>query len=128
MITILRRNQRWLLFVVAIMTIIAFAWLYNRTDMEKLGANQVAQMYGKTIFQVDIDRVDGVEPLGGQGERDIAGEGGNGVAGRARVEGAGSIFGLGLGHADRRLALVGDIAVGQPQLLEIRVFLPKMET
>lgn len=56
MITILRRNQRWLLFIVAIMTIVAFAWLYNRTDMEKLGANQVAQMYGKTIFQVDIDR------------------------------------------------------------------------
>lgn len=56
MITILRRNQRWLLFIVAILTIIAFAWLYNRTDTEKLGASKIAQMYGRTIYQVDIDR------------------------------------------------------------------------
>lgn len=57
MITIIRRNQRWLLLLVAIMTIIAFAWLYNTTDTEQLGANRVAQMYGKTVTRVDVDRV-----------------------------------------------------------------------
>lgn len=56
MITILRRNQRWLLFIVAVLTIVAFAWLYNRTDTEKLGANKIAQIYGRTLYQIDIDR------------------------------------------------------------------------
>lgn len=57
MITTIRRHQRWLLLLVAIMTIIAFAWLYNTTDTEKLGENQVAQMYGKTVYRPEVDRV-----------------------------------------------------------------------
>lgn len=56
MISIFRRHQRWLLLVVAIMTIIAFAWLYNTTDTEQLGANRVAQMYGKTVFDAEVDQ------------------------------------------------------------------------
>jgi hypothetical protein len=56
MITIIRRNQRWLLLIVAIMTIIAFAWLYNTTDTERLGENKVAQMYGRTVYSVEVDR------------------------------------------------------------------------
>lgn len=63
MITIIRRNQRWLLLLVAIMTIIAFAWLYNTTDTEQLGANKVAQMYGQTIYRVDVDRAVRVRQL-----------------------------------------------------------------
>lgn len=56
MITIIRKNQRWLLLLVAIMTIIAFAWLYNTTDTERLGENKVAQMYGRTVYRVEVDR------------------------------------------------------------------------
>lgn len=56
MISTLRKHQRWLLLLVAILTIIAFAWLYNTTDTEKLGENQVAQLYGKTIYRPEIDR------------------------------------------------------------------------
>lgn len=56
MITVIRKNQRWLLLIVAIMTIIAFAWLYNTTDTERLGENKVAQMYGRTVYRVEVDR------------------------------------------------------------------------
>lgn len=63
MITIIRQNQRWLLLIVAIMTIIAFAWLYNTTDTEQLGANRVAQMYGRTVYQVDVDRAVRIQQL-----------------------------------------------------------------
>lgn len=57
MITTIRKHQRWLLLLVAILTIIAFAWLYNTTDTEKLGENQVAQLYGKTVYRPEVDRV-----------------------------------------------------------------------
>jgi len=57
MITIIRHNQRWLLLIIAIMTIIAFAFLYDNTDTEQLGANRVGEMYGKTLYRIDVDRV-----------------------------------------------------------------------
>jgi len=55
MITIIRQNQRWLLLIVAVVTIIAFGWLYT-ADPSEIGANRVAVMYGKTIYTVDVDR------------------------------------------------------------------------
>jgi len=55
MITIIRQNQRWLLLIVAILTIIAFGWLYT-ADPTDIGSNQVATIYGKTLFQVDVER------------------------------------------------------------------------
>lgn len=63
MITILRRNQRWLLLLVAILTIIAFAFLYNTTDTEQLSANRVAQFYGANIYRADVDRAMRVRQL-----------------------------------------------------------------
>ncbi len=57
MITLLRYHMRWLLILVAALVIIAFVWLYNRTDMSQLGANQVARLYGRDLTQNDIGRL-----------------------------------------------------------------------
>jgi peptidyl-prolyl cis-trans isomerase D len=56
MITILRKNQRVLMLVVAILTIIAFVWLYNPADTYQLGRGAVATIYGRKISQADIER------------------------------------------------------------------------
>ncbi len=44
------------MLVIAVLTIIAFAWLYNPNQMNKLGGNTVARIYGKGLTQADIDR------------------------------------------------------------------------
>jgi len=54
-----RRHQRKLMLVIAILTIIAFVWLYNSsgTDMGNMGADKVGQIYGRTLRTVDVDRI-----------------------------------------------------------------------
>jgi len=57
MLTVIRKNQQFLMLVIAILTIIAFIWLYNPTDkFRKFGSNDVASIYGKVVQQADIDR------------------------------------------------------------------------
>ena len=56
MITILRKNQRVLMLFIAVLTIIAFIWLYNPATTKELGSNTVATMYGRTISQADVER------------------------------------------------------------------------
>ena len=56
MITILRKNQRVLMLVIAVLTIIAFIWLYNPATTPELGSNTVATIYGRTVTQADIER------------------------------------------------------------------------
>ena len=56
MITILRKNQRVLMLFIAVLTIIAFIWLYNPATTQELGSNTIATMYGRTISQADIER------------------------------------------------------------------------
>lgn len=56
MFTTIRKHQRWLMTIVAALTIIAFAWLYNTTDLERVGSNIVAKIYGRDVMQVDIER------------------------------------------------------------------------
>jgi hypothetical protein len=56
MITILRKNQRALMLVVAVLTIIAFIWLYNPADTHKLGKGAVATIYGRKVSQADVER------------------------------------------------------------------------
>lgn len=56
MFTSIRKHQRWLMTLVAALTIIAFAWLYNTTDLERVGSNIVAKIYGREVMQVDIER------------------------------------------------------------------------
>ena len=56
MFTTIRKHQRWLMTVIAALTIIAFAWLYNTTDLDRVGSNMVAKIYGRDVMQVDIER------------------------------------------------------------------------
>jgi len=56
MFTTIRKHQRWLMTLIAALTIIAFAWLYNTTDLERVGTNIVAKIYGRDVMQVDIER------------------------------------------------------------------------
>jgi len=56
MFTTIRKHQRWLMTFIAILTVIAFAWLYNTTDLERVGTNIVAKIYGRDVMVVDIER------------------------------------------------------------------------
>lgn len=52
----MRKHQRWLMLIIAALTIIAFAFLYNTTEMNRVGANMVAKIYGRTVMQVDVEK------------------------------------------------------------------------
>lgn len=56
MLTVIRKNQRVLLLIVAVLTIIAFAFLYNITDFQNIGANDLAKLYGRTVTVAEADR------------------------------------------------------------------------
>ncbi|MFZ9932955.1 MAG: peptidylprolyl isomerase [Chthoniobacterales bacterium] len=56
MFTTIRKHQRWLMLVIAFLTIIAFAFLYNTTEMDRVGSNIVARIYGRDVMQVDVER------------------------------------------------------------------------
>lgn len=56
MINVFRLHQRKLMLVIAILTIIAFIWLYNPSNMSELGANEAYTLYGKQITQADVQR------------------------------------------------------------------------
>lgn len=57
MISIIRKHQKILMLVVALLTIIAFAWLYNPAEMRELGGNIAAVAYGRQYTRTDIDRL-----------------------------------------------------------------------
>ena len=56
MLYTIRKNQKGLMIVVAILTIIAFAWLYNPSDPSDFGSNIAAKVYGKSLTKADVDR------------------------------------------------------------------------
>ena len=56
MFTTIRKHQRWLMLVIAFLTIVAFAFLYNTTDLDRVGSNMVAKIYGRNVMQVDVER------------------------------------------------------------------------
>jgi len=56
MLTVFRKNQRVLLLIVAVLTIVAFAFLYNYTDFQNVGKNDVAKIYGRTVTMGEADR------------------------------------------------------------------------
>lgn len=56
MFTTIRKHQRWLMLVIAVLTIIAFAFLYNTTEMDRVGSNMVAKIYGRDVMQVEVER------------------------------------------------------------------------
>src|SRR5476649_2209946 len=52
-----RKNQRWLMIIIATLVIISFAWFYNRADLEKINRDVVARMYGRPVRNADLERV-----------------------------------------------------------------------
>jgi len=84
MLTVIRKNQQVLMLVIAILTIVAFIWLYNPTDkFHKFGSNDVLSIYGRVVQRAEIDRqvrgyrlalalglTDFVRDLGGMGDNE----------------------------------------------------------
>ena len=81
MIHIFRKNQRGLMLIIAILTIVAFIFLYNRGPLDDLAANRNPKIYGQTLTPGAIERqaknyqltlalgqYDLVSKLGGTGE------------------------------------------------------------
>lgn len=56
MIQILRKNQRALMLVVAVLTIVAFIFLYNTTQLDELATIKNPTIYGKSLTPLAIDR------------------------------------------------------------------------
>jgi len=58
MITILRQNQRILMLVIAVVTIVSFVWLYNpmRRSPGGMRGDAAAQIYDRTLTHADIER------------------------------------------------------------------------
>ncbi len=56
MLYTIRKNQKGLMIVVAALTIFAFAWLYNPSDIAEFGSNVAAKVYGKSLTKADVDR------------------------------------------------------------------------
>ena len=56
MIHIFRKNQRGLMLIIAILTIVAFIFLYNRGPLDDLAANRSPIIYGQTLTPGAIDR------------------------------------------------------------------------
>ncbi len=42
--------------VVVVLTIVSFIWLYNRTNLTRVGNNDVVKIYGRVIQRAEIDR------------------------------------------------------------------------
>lgn len=56
MIQVLRNNQRVLMLVVAVLTILSFILLYNRTQLDELARVKNPTIYGKALTPLAIDR------------------------------------------------------------------------
>lgn len=57
MVNILRRYQHPLMVLVTVITTISFVWLYNNTrSFDKIGADRVGEIYGRTVVQADYLR------------------------------------------------------------------------
>jgi peptidyl-prolyl cis-trans isomerase D len=57
MINLIRRFQQPLMITVTILVIISFAVLYNKTELDKVGSNKVATIYGRDISFAQSQRV-----------------------------------------------------------------------
>jgi hypothetical protein len=56
MINLFRKNQRILMLIVAILTIIAFIFLYNTAQLDELASVRNPRIYGAALTPVAIDR------------------------------------------------------------------------
>ncbi len=58
MINLMRKNQRWLMMLISIVVIVAFVFLYNRADLEKLSKNAIGTIYGKPVTNIEFGRME----------------------------------------------------------------------
>lgn len=56
MINLLRKKQRELMLVIAVLTIIAFIFLYNRGPLDDLASSRNPKIYGQTLTPGALDR------------------------------------------------------------------------
>jgi peptidyl-prolyl cis-trans isomerase D len=56
MFTWMRTHQRKLMLIITVLTIIAFAFLYNYTDPSKVRTDRLAQVYGRDLSITDFQR------------------------------------------------------------------------
>ena len=56
MINLLRKNQRGLMLIIAILTIVAFIFLYNRGPLDDIAETRSVKIYGQTLTPGAIDR------------------------------------------------------------------------
>jgi peptidyl-prolyl cis-trans isomerase D len=56
MINLLRKNQRGLMLVVAILTIVAFIFLYNTSQLDELATTRPPKIYGQTLSPGALER------------------------------------------------------------------------
>lgn len=56
MVNLFRKYQQSLMLIITILVIIAFVWLYNSTQLDKIGVNHVATIYGKGVAQADLEK------------------------------------------------------------------------
>ncbi|MFZ4776309.1 MAG: peptidyl-prolyl cis-trans isomerase [Terrimicrobiaceae bacterium] len=57
MINLLRKNQRGLMLVIAVLTIVAFIFLYNTSQLDELASTRNPTIYGQTLTPGAIDRL-----------------------------------------------------------------------
>lgn len=58
MINLMRKNQRWLMILISAVVIIAFVFLYNRSDLDKLSKNSIGSIYGKSVTGIEFARME----------------------------------------------------------------------
>ncbi|MEO7931825.1 MAG: peptidyl-prolyl cis-trans isomerase [Chthoniobacterales bacterium] len=56
MINLMRKNQRWLMILISVIVIVAFVFLYNKTDLDKLGRSAMGSIYGRTVSGSEFAR------------------------------------------------------------------------
>ena len=58
MINLMRKNQRWLMIVISVIVIVAFVFLYNKSDLDKLSKNSIGSIYGKSVTGIEFARME----------------------------------------------------------------------
>lgn len=57
MVNVLRRFQKPLMIVITVLVIISFVWLYNNTQLDKMGADRIGTIYGRDITLSQAQRI-----------------------------------------------------------------------
>ncbi len=56
MTNLFRKYQQPMMLVVTVIIIVAFVWLYNGTQLDKIGVDKAYRIYDRTLSQADIER------------------------------------------------------------------------